>query len=65
MWLETAADTRINKHRLEQSLAVDAKTVATACPYCLIMYDDALRSKGIADQVNVLDLVEIINQAIK
>lgn len=64
MWLETAADTRVNKHRLEQSLAVNADTVTTACPYCLIMFDDALRSKGIADQVQILDLVEIINQAI-
>ena len=62
MWLETAADTRINQHRLQQALDIKADTITTACPYCLIMFDDALRSKGLSDQVQIYDLVEILNQ---
>jgi Fe-S oxidoreductase/nitrate reductase gamma subunit len=64
MWLETAAETRVNQHRLQQALDIEADTITTACPYCLIMFDDALRSKGLTDQVQVVDLVEILNQAI-
>jgi len=64
MWLETAADTRINHHRLEQALELDPNTIVTACPYCMIMFDDALRSKGITEQVQVLDLIEILNQSL-
>lgn len=64
MWLETEADTRVNLHRLEQALELNPDTIATACPFCMIMFDDALRSKGIKDQVQVLDLVEILNQAL-
>lgn len=64
MWLETAAETRINRHRLEQALDLEANTIATACPYCLIMFDDALRSKGIAEQIQVLDVIEILNQSL-
>lgn len=64
MWLETAADTRVNQHRLQHALDIDANTITTACPYCLIMFDDALRSKGLTDQVEVLDIIEILNQSL-
>jgi Fe-S oxidoreductase len=45
---------------LEEALETDAGTVATACPYCLLMFDDAIRSKGIGDHVQVLDISEIL-----
>jgi len=64
MWLETAADTRINQHRLQQALDIQADTITTACPYCLIMFDDALRSKGLTDEIKVLDIIEILNQSL-
>jgi len=64
MWLETAADTRINHHRLQQALDLKADTITTACPYCLIMFDDALRSKGLAEDIKVFDIVEILNQTL-
>jgi Fe-S oxidoreductase len=64
MWLETAADTRINQNRLNHALDIQADTITTACPYCLIMFDDALRSKGLIEEVQVLDIIEILNQSI-
>ncbi len=64
MWLETAADKRINQHRLQHALDIKADTITTACPYCLIMFDDALRSKGMAEEIKVLDIVEILNQSL-
>jgi len=60
MWLETDANTRINHRRLADSLDAKAEVVATACPYCLLMFDDAIRSKGLGDQIQVLDIVEIL-----
>jgi Fe-S oxidoreductase/nitrate reductase gamma subunit len=60
MWLETDAETRINHQRLQDALATEAGTIATACPYCLTMFDDAIRSKGVGEKVKVLDLAEII-----
>ncbi len=64
MWLETAAETRINRHRLDQALEIEANTIATACPYCMIMFDDALRSRGMAEDIQVLDVIEILNQSL-
>jgi Fe-S oxidoreductase len=64
MWLETAADTRINQERLAQAMEVNPDTIVTSCPFCMIMFDDALRSKGMTDQVQVLDLIELLNQSL-
>ena len=60
MWLESDPATRINHRRLKNVLDAKADTVATACPYCLLMFDDALRSKGLSDQVQVLDVSEVL-----
>jgi Fe-S oxidoreductase len=60
MWLETAADERINHQRLSDALATDASTVVTACPYCMIMFDDAIRSKGLGHSIQVKDIAEMM-----
>ncbi|MCJ7702546.1 MAG: heterodisulfide reductase-related iron-sulfur binding cluster [Anaerolineales bacterium] len=61
MWVETDPNTRINQARIQQVLDADVDVVATACPYCLIMFEDAIRSKGITDKVQVLDITEMLH----
>ncbi len=60
MWMETDPNTRINHRRLNDALATGAEIVATACPYCLLMFDDAIRSKGLGDQIQVMDVAEVL-----
>jgi Fe-S oxidoreductase len=60
MWMETDANTRINHRRLSDAIDTGAEVVATACPYCLLMFDDAIRSKGMGDQIEVKDLAELL-----
>jgi Fe-S oxidoreductase len=62
MWLETDPNTRINHQRLADALQVKADVVATACPYCLLMFDDAIRSKGLSEQVQVMDISEVLER---
>jgi Fe-S oxidoreductase/nitrate reductase gamma subunit len=62
MWLETDPNTRINHRRLAEALEIKADVVATACPYCMIMFDDAIRSKGVGDQIQVLDIAEVLEK---
>jgi Fe-S oxidoreductase/nitrate reductase gamma subunit len=64
MWLETDAETRINHRRLDEVIDAKANCVATACPYCLNMFDDAIRSKGLGETIQVMDIAEIIDQRI-
>ena len=60
MWMETDANTRINHRRLSDAVDTGAKIVATSCPYCLLMFDDAIRSKGMGDEIEVFDLAEVL-----
>ena len=62
MWMETDADQRINQKRMQDALATHTNTVATACPYCLLMFDDAIRSKGISEELQVLDIAELLDR---
>ena len=60
MWLESDPNTRINQRRLADALEAQADVIATACPYCLLMFDDAIRSRGVGDRVRVMDVAEIM-----
>jgi Fe-S oxidoreductase len=61
MWMETDPDTRINQRRLDQAASKnEIDTVVTACPYCLIMFDDAIRTKGLGELMQVKDISEVL-----
>ncbi len=61
MWMETDPSTRINQRRLDEAIqAARAQVIVTACPYCLIMMDDAIRSKGVSESVGAVDLAEVL-----
>ena len=61
MWMETDPNTRINHRRLDEAVRdSQADIVVTACPYCLIMMDDAIRSKGATETVGALDVAEVL-----
>ena len=65
MWMEEKAGKRINIERTEEALATGAKTVASACPYCMTMLTDGVKAKGEADNVHVKDIAEIVLEAVK
>jgi len=60
--LETDPNTRINHRRLAEALQAKVDVVATACPYCMIMFDDAIRSKGVNEQIQVMDIAEVLER---
>jgi len=60
MWLETDAEARVNHRRLEDAMEAGAEIIATACPYCMTMFEDAINSKGLGDEIQVLDIAEIL-----
>jgi Fe-S oxidoreductase len=64
MWLEESAGTRINALRLTQAVTTGAKVVATACPYCLQMLEDAARSDDAGGSLAVKDIAEILAEAV-
>ena len=38
--------------------------MATACPYCLTMFEDALKAKGVEESIKAMDLSELIAETL-
>jgi len=60
MWMEEEADKRVNLRRVEQLLETTPDQVAVACPFCMTMIDDGLKSKGMEEKVQALDVMEMV-----
>jgi len=67
MWMEETRGTRVNAARTLQVLDTGAATVATACPFCMVMLRDGLTDAGRAegaDAVTASDISELLAAAI-
>jgi Fe-S oxidoreductase len=61
MWMEENRGTRINTERTRQALETDAETIATACPFCLVMMRDGLaETPAGAGATQARDIAEIL-----
>jgi len=49
--------------RIREACATGADILATACPVCLTMFEDALKSEGLQDRLAVKDVSEIVAEA--
>lgn len=54
---------RINHIRVEQALEAQPQRVATACPYCLMMFEDGTRAKDVAESLPVADIAELLERS--
>lgn len=55
---------RINIERLEDTLTTDPEWIATACPFCVTMFDDAIKDKGLEEKLKIWDIVELVEMTI-
>jgi len=64
MWMEETIGKRINMERTDEALTTGADVVSTACPYCMIMLDDAVRANNKEEEVRVLDLSQLVEESL-
>jgi Fe-S oxidoreductase len=60
MWMEETRGTRINAERARQVVETGADTVATACPFCMVMLSDGLAAADGGQAVTTLDVSEVL-----
>ncbi|MGZ4189267.1 MAG: (Fe-S)-binding protein [Actinomycetota bacterium] len=69
LWMEETAGTRINAERFDQMIANNPDVVSVACPYCMIMLDDAAKDavqQGKASEdLKVLDVAQLLRQSVR
>jgi Fe-S oxidoreductase len=59
-WMEETEGRRVNQMRVEQAMAVDPNVLASACPFCLTMFEDGVKGKEVADRIKPRDIAEIL-----
>ncbi|MFC1889659.1 (Fe-S)-binding protein [Thermodesulfobacteriota bacterium] len=60
MWMEETLGERINEVRTDAAIEAGASTVATACPYCLTMFEDGVKARNKVESMKVLDIAELV-----
>jgi Fe-S oxidoreductase len=63
MWMEEQNTNRVNVKRTLQLVDTGAKTVASACPFCMTMLTDGLKSQNLDDRIKQMDVAEILEQS--
>lgn len=58
-----SGDKEINVERTEEALNTRAEIIASACPFCMTMLTDGVKSKEKENEVVVKDLAELIAEA--
>ncbi|MCD4657117.1 MAG: (Fe-S)-binding protein, partial [Planctomycetes bacterium] len=61
-WMEETIGDRISVVRTEQALKTDAEVIASACPFCLTMFEDACKALNKDEEIARFDIAEIIAQ---
>jgi Fe-S oxidoreductase len=64
MWMDEKIGKRINMERLEDALASNCDGVATACPFCVTMFYDAIKDKELGNEFHIWDIAELIADSI-
>jgi Fe-S oxidoreductase len=60
LWLEVDKEQRFAILRVQEALDAGAGVIATACPYCTIMLEDAVKVMNAEDNIAVRDVAELL-----
>ena len=65
MWVESESKApRLAETRIEDAKNLGAETVAVACPFCLLTLEDAMKMKGLEEEMRVVDILELLGEAL-
>jgi Fe-S oxidoreductase len=64
VWMETEKHERFSNLRLEQAIELGAEEVVTSCPYCITALEDSRLVLNHADDIQVKDITEIVQEVI-
>jgi len=65
MWADFSEEkARLGDIRVKEALETGAEIVATACPFCLINMEDAVKMVGVEDLLEIKDLAELMLETV-
>jgi Fe-S oxidoreductase len=61
MWVESSDQgPRLAEIRVQDAVDMGAEILATACPFCLLTLEDAVKTTGNEEKLRVMDISEIL-----
>jgi Fe-S oxidoreductase len=51
--------------RVQMAKTAGAKVIVTACPFCLVNIEDAIKVSGLEGEMEAIDLAELVAQQIE
>lgn len=64
VWMEGWGKEGVNSIRLRQLREPDPQTLALACPFCMIMFEDAAKNSGVDATLARKDVAELVLEAV-
>jgi Fe-S oxidoreductase len=59
-WMEERIGSRVNQTRIQEAADTGAEVVAAGCPFCITMFEDGIKGKGLEEKLRVLDVTELV-----
>ena len=63
MWVDIPGP-RLAETRVKDAAEAGADILATACPYCLLTFEDAVKTTGCEGKIQIMDIAELLNLAL-
>ncbi|MGO9118012.1 MAG: (Fe-S)-binding protein [Desulfomonilaceae bacterium] len=64
LWYENDEEKeRMGERRVRMAQEIAAQVIVTACPFCLINLEDAIKTTGNEGKIEVIDLVELVDRS--
>ncbi|WP_371377095.1 heterodisulfide reductase-related iron-sulfur binding cluster [Sporomusa aerivorans] len=60
IWTTPTANHLITGNRVEEAVATGAAAIVTACPFCKMIFSEAVEAEGSHNRIKVLDIAEIL-----
>jgi Fe-S oxidoreductase len=65
LFYEPEEETRMGVLRVEMAKEAGANVIVTACPFCLVNMEDAIKVAGMEGEMEAIDFVELIERHLK
>jgi Fe-S oxidoreductase len=67
MWVESSSDTgqRLGEVRVNDAVEIGAEILVTACPLCVLTLEDAVKTSGHEEKIKVMDVMELLAEAME
>jgi len=62
MWIDISGE-RLSEIRVKDAADAGAEILAVACPFCLLTFEDAVKTTGLEGKLQILDVAELVSQA--